>query len=94
MSIMQTKEIEKTIPFFISTKRNLEMKIFAVREIKTEGVAGKENSRKKKQFDLLFFVGRKSGKTFGAKPRKRDLYSDVIRPKVRVPKRSARSFIQ
>lgn len=91
---MQTKEIEKTIPFFISTKRNLEMKIFAVREIKTERVAGKENSRKKKQFDLLFFVGRKSGKTFGAKPRKRDLYSDVIRPKVRVPKRSARSFIQ
>lgn len=42
MSIMQTKEIEQTIPFFISTKRNLEMKIFAVREIKTERVAGRK----------------------------------------------------
>lgn len=42
MSIMQTKEIEQTIPFFVSTKRNLEMKIFAVREIKTERVAGRK----------------------------------------------------
>lgn len=39
---MQTKEIEQTIPFFVSTKRNLEMKIFAVREIKTERVAGRK----------------------------------------------------